>query len=190
MGTQASIGFLVRLAVSYSNLGQFMRASESAKKAFALRERVSERERYSIDAFFDSAVTGELEKANQVYEVWKQSYPRDDIPFRNLGDNCMRLGHWDKVLRETQECRAWSRTAESRQATSPRSNSRSTAQQRPGRLAKAREFSQRTIDSAIHADVKETAALWQVNAFLNLWKAADPDISVLRQAMAQFAELQ
>jgi eukaryotic-like serine/threonine-protein kinase len=35
-----------------------------------------------------------------------------------------------------------------------------------GRLARAREFSQRAFDSALHADAKETAALWQVNAAL------------------------
>jgi tetratricopeptide (TPR) repeat protein len=35
-----------------------------------------------------------------------------------------------------------------------------------GRLTKAREFSQRAVNSALHADAKETAALWQVNAAL------------------------
>jgi tetratricopeptide (TPR) repeat protein len=35
-----------------------------------------------------------------------------------------------------------------------------------GRLGKAREFSQRAIESAKRADEKETAALWQVNAAL------------------------
>jgi tetratricopeptide (TPR) repeat protein len=35
-----------------------------------------------------------------------------------------------------------------------------------GRLAKAREFSRRAVDSAVHANAKETAALWQVNAAL------------------------
>ena len=90
-------------AVSYSNLGQATRASENAKKAFDLRERVSEVERYTIDAFYYTIVTGELEKANQVYEQWKQGYPRNYIPPKNLGDNYMRLGQWDKALRETQE---------------------------------------------------------------------------------------
>src|SRR5205807_9528999 len=33
-----------------------------------------------------------------------------------------------------------------------------------GRLAKARDFSRRAVDSAVRADSKETAALWQVNA--------------------------
>jgi eukaryotic-like serine/threonine-protein kinase len=35
-----------------------------------------------------------------------------------------------------------------------------------GRLGKARDFSRRAVESAIRADAKETAALWQVNAAL------------------------
>jgi len=35
-----------------------------------------------------------------------------------------------------------------------------------GRLSKARDFSRRAMDSAVRADAKETAALWQVNAAL------------------------
>src|SRR5260370_32303880 len=33
-----------------------------------------------------------------------------------------------------------------------------------GRLTKARDYSRRAVDSAVRADSKETAALWQVNA--------------------------
>ena len=35
-----------------------------------------------------------------------------------------------------------------------------------GRLTKARAFSRRAVDSAVRADSRETAALWQVNAAL------------------------
>jgi len=35
-----------------------------------------------------------------------------------------------------------------------------------GRLSKARDFSRRAVDSAVRADSKETAALWQINAAL------------------------
>jgi eukaryotic-like serine/threonine-protein kinase len=35
-----------------------------------------------------------------------------------------------------------------------------------GRLTKARDFTRRAVDSAVRADSKETAALWQVNAAL------------------------
>jgi tetratricopeptide (TPR) repeat protein/predicted Ser/Thr protein kinase len=91
------------LSAAYDNLGQTTRASENAKKAFELRERVSERERYAIEASYYSYSTGELEKANQVYELWKESYPRDYLAIGNLGDNHMRLGQWEKALRETQD---------------------------------------------------------------------------------------
>jgi hypothetical protein len=87
----------------YGNLGQTTRERENAKKAYELRDRVSERERYRIDAFYYEGVTGELEKASQVFELWKQSYPRDDSAPRNLGDNYMRLGQWDKALDETED---------------------------------------------------------------------------------------
>lgn len=91
------------LAVSYSNLGQATRASENADKAFNLRARVSERERYRISARYYTDVTGELDKARQTYELWQQSYPRDVLPPGNLGDLYMRLGEWEKALRETQD---------------------------------------------------------------------------------------
>jgi tetratricopeptide (TPR) repeat protein len=91
------------LSAAYDNLGQTTRASENARKAFELRERVSERERYAIEANYYSYGTGELEKAIQVYELWKESYPRDYLAIGNLGDNHMRLGQWEKALRETQD---------------------------------------------------------------------------------------
>ena len=70
----------IGLAAVYSNLGQATQAIENATKAFALRERVSERERNRISASYYAFGTGELDKANQSYEMWKQSYPRDPIP--------------------------------------------------------------------------------------------------------------
>ena len=90
------------LAVAYFNLGEATRSSQTAKKAFDLRDRVSERERYEIDAFYYAYTTGELEKANQVYELWKQSFPREVLTYGNLGDDYIRLGQWENALRETQ----------------------------------------------------------------------------------------
>lgn len=63
-------------AVFSTNLGQASLASENARKAYELRDRVSEREKYRIDALYYGFVTGELEKANQAYNLWSQSYPR------------------------------------------------------------------------------------------------------------------
>ena len=67
--------------------------------------RASERARKikKISAFYYSVGTGELDKANQSYEMWKQSYPRDPLPYGNLGNNHMMLGRWDMALLETEE---------------------------------------------------------------------------------------
>ncbi len=91
------------LAISYFNSGQSTRASENAKKAFDLRERVSEREKYRISALYYTYTTGELDKAAQTYELWQQSYPRDPLAFGDLSDNYMMVGEWEKALPEAEQ---------------------------------------------------------------------------------------
>jgi eukaryotic-like serine/threonine-protein kinase len=92
-----------RLAVAYGNLGQPSLAEENLKKAYALRDRVSEREKFHITADYYAFATGELEKEAQTYVLWMQSYPRDPIPHLNLGVNHTTLGQYDKAVTETQE---------------------------------------------------------------------------------------
>lgn len=91
------------LGVSYMNLGQPSVASHYVAKAYELRERVSEREKYRIAANYHHVVTGELEKSGQTYELWKQSYPRDFAPYINLGVGYTWLGEYEKSLVETKE---------------------------------------------------------------------------------------
>jgi eukaryotic-like serine/threonine-protein kinase len=93
----------VGLGVEYSNLGQASLAAENAKKAYELRDRVSEREKYRISAFYYQYVTGEVEKATEAYELWAKSYPRDFVPHGNLGVIYTNLGQYDKALAETEE---------------------------------------------------------------------------------------
>ena len=92
----------VGLAVEYANLGRASLAAENAKKAYDLRDRVSERERYRISAFYFQYVTGEVEKATEAYELWAKSYPNDPIPHGNLGFIYSALGQYDKSIVETQ----------------------------------------------------------------------------------------
>src|SRR5436853_1730175 len=48
-------------------------------------------------------VTGELEQASQVYELWAKTYPQDLVPPTNLGDIYAQLGQYEKAVTETQE---------------------------------------------------------------------------------------
>ena len=79
------------LGSAYANLNQASLAIENYKKAYELRDRVSERERFYIEAVYHQTVTGDMEKAVQTYAQWMQTYPDDDIPHANLG-NIYRLG--------------------------------------------------------------------------------------------------
>ena len=91
------------LGASYSNLGETASASENVKKAYELRDRVSEHEKFSIAAFYYTFVTGELEKANETYMLWAQTYPRSHGPHHNLSVNYGYLGQYDKAVAETLE---------------------------------------------------------------------------------------
>ncbi len=90
------------LGVAYSNLGQASLAAENIKKAYDLREQVSEREKYRISSMYHGNVTGELEQASQVYELWAKTYPQDLVPPTNLGDIYAQLGQYEKAVTETQ----------------------------------------------------------------------------------------
>ena len=92
-----------RLGTSYANLGENTRAAENTRKAYELRERVSEREKLYIASHYEDFVTGNLEAARKTYELWAQTYPRDDIPPANLGDIYGNLGDYDKALAAAQE---------------------------------------------------------------------------------------
>ena len=99
------------LGVVYGNLGQASLASESLKKAYDLRDRVSEREKYRITSMYYQRVTGELEQATQVYEMWARSYPQDSVPRSNLGVTYAILGQYDKSESECQDALRLEQTA-------------------------------------------------------------------------------
>ena len=91
------------LGLVYANLGQASLAAENIKKAYELRDRVSEREKYRISALYYEKVTGELEQTIQVYELWGKSYPTDVVPPGNLAVIYAYLGQIDKSLAATEE---------------------------------------------------------------------------------------
>jgi len=88
---------------SYWILNEVGRGAENARKAYGLREKVSERERFFIEGEYYFTATGELEKAAQTYELWQQTYPRDFLSYLNLGVVSVFLGNLEKELEEFRE---------------------------------------------------------------------------------------
>jgi tetratricopeptide (TPR) repeat protein/predicted Ser/Thr protein kinase len=91
------------LGQSYSSLNESSLATENTRKAYELRDRVSEREQFYIESHYFALVTGNLEKERQVYELWAQTYPRDSTPHNNLAELYKNLGQRDKALEEALE---------------------------------------------------------------------------------------
>ncbi|HEV2487491.1 MAG TPA: winged helix-turn-helix domain-containing protein, partial [Terracidiphilus sp.] len=92
-----------RLGMAYRNLGQTTLGAENAQKAYQLRVRASESERFYIDSHYYMIGVSDLEKARQVLELWAQTYPRDMTPRADLSDLYANLGGYDKALAEARE---------------------------------------------------------------------------------------
>ncbi len=86
-----------RLGTLYGNPGDRGRATEYHTKAFELRERVTDRERFYISAHYYEDL-GDIPKEIETYELWLKSYPRDSIPQLNIGVAYGELGQFDKAL--------------------------------------------------------------------------------------------
>jgi eukaryotic-like serine/threonine-protein kinase len=88
----------------YGDLAESGLAAESLRKAYDLRDRASERERYFISANFHLQVTGDLEKAAQDCELWIQAYPREVLVHTMLaGLIYPLLGQYEKALEQGTE---------------------------------------------------------------------------------------
>jgi serine/threonine protein kinase/Flp pilus assembly protein TadD len=87
----------LEVGAAYSSLGELGRASEYYAKAFQLRERTSERERLTIAAHYYEYVTGEVNKAAQVYEEEIANYPRLAPAYGGLSIVYSELGQYEKA---------------------------------------------------------------------------------------------
>lgn len=91
------------LGVAYSNQGESNQAAENLKKAFDLRERAGEREKLYISSHYYDIGTRQVDKAIEVYESWKQTYPRDSVPRDNLSLRYQEIGQDEKALDNASE---------------------------------------------------------------------------------------
>jgi eukaryotic-like serine/threonine-protein kinase len=73
---QFAMAFM-RMGRVSSGLGEATLSAESSTRAYELRHRASDRERFFISADYDRQVTGNLERQLQTLTLWAQTYPRD-----------------------------------------------------------------------------------------------------------------
>src|SRR5262245_60980402 len=92
-----------RLAAVYFNTRQFDLAEQAGQKAFELRDRASEREKFYITDNYYALVTQEVEKDIETLELWKQTYPRDYVPYNNVALRCLLSGQYERVIPNASE---------------------------------------------------------------------------------------
>jgi tetratricopeptide (TPR) repeat protein len=92
-----------RIAVAYGNREEVESAKQYVYKAFALRDRVSEREKLYISEKYYIYVTGEIEKAVEVLQQWAVQYPNDYIPHNNLATYFVTMGRLEEARAEAQK---------------------------------------------------------------------------------------
>ncbi|MDT5155739.1 MAG: eukaryotic-like serine/threonine-protein kinase [Acidobacteriota bacterium] len=91
------------LAGNYTIVNEPRRAAENADKAFALKEKVSDREKLYITYVYDIYTLGDLDKAIEVLHVYDQSYPHDFRVSGNMSYAYLLEGHFDKAADEARE---------------------------------------------------------------------------------------
>ena len=91
------------LGVVYNNQTDSQQAKSCIQKAFDLKNRASERERFYISGHYYDTVTRQLDEGAQLLEQWKQTYPRDTVPRDNLALLYSSIGQHDKSLSNALE---------------------------------------------------------------------------------------
>jgi serine/threonine protein kinase/tetratricopeptide (TPR) repeat protein len=89
---------LATLGVAYNNDGDTLGAVGYIQRAFDVRDRASEREKFYISSHYYDTSRGDLEKGVEIYEQWKQTYPRDTIPRDNLASSYETIGQHEKAV--------------------------------------------------------------------------------------------
>jgi DNA-binding winged helix-turn-helix (wHTH) protein len=119
VGRPAGIPFLLRaieldpqFAMAHIALGLLYRAfeetdlsAEHTRKAYELRVNVSEAEKFLISAQYELNVTGNLQKAAPVCEIWAQNYPRAWVPHERAAGAYVLLGRLETARMELQQAR-------------------------------------------------------------------------------------
>lgn len=92
------------LALLYGHTGESGLATQTMRRAYELRNRASDEERFFINAYYDGRTTGNQERAQQTCEEWERTYPRDIRPHQFLaGFIYPGLARHQRAVQEAQE---------------------------------------------------------------------------------------
>jgi eukaryotic-like serine/threonine-protein kinase len=87
----------------YADVWESALAEKSVRKAYELRNRASDRERFFIQQDYEGLVTGNVKRTQDTCEVWARTYPRDAAPHGELTWLYQELGEYDKSVEEAEK---------------------------------------------------------------------------------------
>ncbi|PYX34363.1 MAG: hypothetical protein DMG81_19995, partial [Acidobacteria bacterium] len=102
-----------RLGVAYGNQGALVQAVEHLKKAYDLRERVTERERMYIESQY-ALQRFDMPRALESYKLFVATYPRDAAAWNNLASAYQTIGDFEQAAQgfeKTWEIARWDNVA-------------------------------------------------------------------------------
>jgi eukaryotic-like serine/threonine-protein kinase len=91
------------LGTSYANIAEPGLAAQAARKAYELKDRVSEVEKLYLESHYYEMASGDLDKARQTFKLQAQNYPREETAPTNLGVIDVVLGDYDDALKQAQD---------------------------------------------------------------------------------------
>jgi len=91
------------LAAVYNDLGDVRFSIENARKGYELRDHASDREKFSIESYYDVFVLGNLEKGTAVAKQWVRLFPRDLSALHALHAAYYWSGQLDEALTTARE---------------------------------------------------------------------------------------
>jgi tetratricopeptide (TPR) repeat protein/predicted Ser/Thr protein kinase len=148
-----------RMGTIYSNSGESEAAKEYTRKAYELRDRVSEREKLYITEHYYQSVTGELDKEIETLELYARTYPSDSIPGNNLSVEYAQIGEQEK----SAEAARRSILADPNSASAYQNLALAYA--RLGRPDEARQTSDQALKQFPNSDDMRWVALWLALAY-------------------------
>ena len=94
---------LAQLSGVYANTNQTALAPDLSRRAFALRERVSERERFFISWRYYRDAAQAWDEALELAQAWTTTYPREAFAFNSLGVAYTYMGEYERAVEAFRE---------------------------------------------------------------------------------------